>query len=247
MSMFRRRFVLLAGVLAALGVVLLLAAPGLAIRRAIVNQLLGPKMVRAQILERTGAQWNLDRGVITQVNSTQLTLQEADGRVQPITLSSATKVIRRGTSLPLSALAPRWHVLVTWPESGPALFVDVEKIPKVHGKAVGGLRRVIVNQLFGPRMVRAQILEKNGAQWNLDRGVITLVNGTQLTLKEADGRVQPITLSSTTRVIHPGTSLALSDLAPRWHVLVTWPATGPAVSVDVEKIAYGQGKGKGAG
>ena len=243
--MFSRRFVLLAGVLAALGVVLVLAAPGLAIRRAIVNQLLGPKMVRAQILEKSGAQWNLDRGVITQVNGTQLTLLEADGRVQPITLAGTTRVIRRGTSLPLSVLAPKWHVLVTWPATGPALFVDVEKTPKARG-AVGALRRVIVNQLFGPKMVRAQILEKNGAQWNLDRGVITQVNGTQLTLKEADGRVQPIDLSSTTRVLRPGDSLSVSDLAPRWHVLVTWPATGPAVSVDVEKIARGQGTGKGS-
>jgi hypothetical protein len=45
--------------------------------------------------------------------------------------------------------------------------------------------------------------------------------------------------------LNRGTSLSLSDLAPRWHVLVTWPATGPAVSVDVEKIPHGKATGVG--
>ena len=84
--MVRRRFVVLAGVLAAFTVTLVSASPGLAIRHAVVTQLFGPKMVRAVAVERSGDQWNLDRGVITQVSSTQLTLLEADGRVQPIPL-----------------------------------------------------------------------------------------------------------------------------------------------------------------
>jgi hypothetical protein len=133
--MFTKRFVFLAGVLVALNVALFFAAPGLAIRRAIVNQLFGPKMVRAVVVEKNGDQWNLDRGVITQVSSTQLTLSEAD-RVQTIPLSDTTKVIRLGHQLPLTALARRWHVLVTWPANGPAKFVDVEKIPH-RGRAAG--------------------------------------------------------------------------------------------------------------
>ena len=77
-------------------------------------------------------------------------------------------------------------------------------------------------------------------------GVITQVNGTQLTLREADGRIQPISLSDTTRVLSPfHRPLPLSALGPKWHVVVTWPATGPAQSVDVEKIPRGRGKGTG--
>ena len=94
-------------------------------------------------------------------------------------------------------------------------------------------------------MIRAVAVQKNGDQSNLDRGVITAVDSSQVTLNEADGRVQPIALSGATKVLHPGSSLFLSDLAPRWHVLVMWPATGPAVSVDVEKIPHGKGKGFG--
>jgi hypothetical protein len=133
-----RRFVLLAGVLVTLNVVLFFAAPGLALRSAIVTQLFGPKMVRAQVFERGGQEWNLDRGVITQVSSSQVTLREADGRIQQIPLDSTTDVLRFGRSISETALAPRWHVLVTWPSDGsPAQSVDVEKIPPRHTQGYG--------------------------------------------------------------------------------------------------------------
>jgi hypothetical protein len=129
--MFTRRFVLLIGVLVALNVSLWFAAPGLALRKAIVNQLFGPNMVRAQVHVKNGQDWNLDRGVITQVSSTQLTLREYDGRVTQIPLAGTTKVIRRGHQrLPLSALGRRWRVVVLWPPIGPAQSVDVERIPR---------------------------------------------------------------------------------------------------------------------
>ena len=136
--MFTRRFVLLGTVLVTLNLALWFAAPGLAIRRGIINELFGQGMVRAQVLKKSGAQWNLDRGVITSVDSTQVTLSEADGRVQQIPLSSSTKVIRFGHRLSLGALAPRWHVLVTWPATGAAQSVDVEKIPRGRGTQAGG-------------------------------------------------------------------------------------------------------------
>lgn len=129
-----RRFLLLASVLVALNLTLWFAAPGLALRKAIVQQLFGPKMIRAEVFEKAAVggstDWRLDRGVIVSVTGTQLKLKEADGRVQLITVSSSTKVISRvGSRLPLSALAPRWHVLVTWPAAGAALSVDVERVP----------------------------------------------------------------------------------------------------------------------
>jgi hypothetical protein len=133
--MFSRRFVLLATVLVALNVTLWLAAPVLALRKAIVRQLFGPSMVRAQVHDKSGQDWNLDRGVITKVNSTQLTLREFDGRLQQIPLSGTTKVIHRGHRLALSALARRWHVVVLWPPIGPAQSVDVERIPRTAATA----------------------------------------------------------------------------------------------------------------
>jgi hypothetical protein len=131
--MFTRRFVFLAGVLVALNLALFFAGPGLALRKAIVSELFGPKMIRLEVIEKVpvlgSTDWHVDRGVITQVTPTQLTLREADGRVQPITIASTTRVIRLGRELPLTRLAPKWHVLVTWPATGAAQSVDVEKIP----------------------------------------------------------------------------------------------------------------------
>jgi hypothetical protein len=95
-------------------------------------------MVRAQVHEKNGQDWNLDRGVITRVNSTQLTLREFDGRFQQIPLSDATKVIHRGHRLALSALARRWHVVVLWPPIGAAQEVDVERIPRAAATASSG-------------------------------------------------------------------------------------------------------------
>jgi len=132
--MFSRRFVLLAGVLVTLNLALWFASPGLALRKALVTQLFGPKMIRAEVIDWAGpgttADMRLDRGVITQVSSTQLTLRERDTKVQSIPLSSTTDVIRSGHHLPLSVLAKRWHVVVTWPANGAAQTVDVEKVPR---------------------------------------------------------------------------------------------------------------------
>jgi hypothetical protein len=133
--MFGRRFVLLGTVLVAVNVALWFAAPGLAIRKAILNELFGPRMIRAQVYEKGGVELNLDRGVIIQVSSTQLTLREADTKIQVIPLASTTDVVRFGHHLSPDVLAKRWHVLVTWPSTGPATSVDVEKVPR--GRAAG--------------------------------------------------------------------------------------------------------------
>ena len=131
--MFSRRFILLAAVLMALNVALWFAAPGLALRKAVIHELFGRQMVRAEVIKNDGSDWRLDRGVITSANSAQVVLREADGKVQTIPISATTKVVRLGRRLPLSALARRWHVLVTWPSpSGPAQFIDVERIPHAH-------------------------------------------------------------------------------------------------------------------
>jgi hypothetical protein len=97
------------------------------------------------------------------------------------------------------------------------------------------LRKGIVLQLFTDKLIRADVLEKNG-DWRIDRGVITQVTDSQLTLREADGRVQAIPLTSLTRVGYHGTRLSVAALAPHWHVLVTWPANGAAQSIDVERM-----------
>jgi hypothetical protein len=134
--MFTKRFVFLAGVLVTLNIALFFAAPGLALRKALVSQLFGPKMIRVEVIDWAGSGTTtdtlLDRGVITQVNSAELTLRERDGRIQQIPLSATTDVIRLGHHLSPAVLGKRWHVVVTWPANGAAQTVDVEKIPRRH-------------------------------------------------------------------------------------------------------------------
>jgi hypothetical protein len=136
--MLSRRFLLLAVTLVSLNLALWFASPGLALRHAIVQQLFGPKMIRLEVVESKpvggSTDWHVDRGVITSISGNMLTLKEADGRNQAIPLSSTTKVkTKLGASLPLSALSPRWHVVVTWPASGAAMSVDVERVPPGRG------------------------------------------------------------------------------------------------------------------
>jgi hypothetical protein len=134
--MFTRRFILLTGVLVTLNLALWFASPSLALRKVLVRQLFGPKMIRAQVFEKNNGEWNIDRGFITNVNSSQVTLREADGRVQQIPLSSTTKVIGLGGHrFPLSLLAPGWRVVVTWPANGAATSVDVERFARARGNA----------------------------------------------------------------------------------------------------------------
>jgi hypothetical protein len=141
-----RRFALLAGVLVALNLALLLAPQGLALRRAVINQLFGSHLVRAEAIDCTAGtctDTRIDRGVIAQpTDSTQVTLVEADGRTQTIGLSTTTRVYGLGRVFPLSALAPGWRVLVTWPANGSATTVKVEhRVPASggsHGKGHSG-------------------------------------------------------------------------------------------------------------
>src|SRR5258705_210096 len=132
-----RRRLLLAGILATLSAALWLASPGLALRQAVVQQVFGGKIVRLEVIEKKpvagSTDWRVDRGVIPSVDSTQVTLREADGRIQAIPLSTSTAVFRRGHILSPDVLTPRWHVVVTWPASGAAQSVDVESVPPHQG------------------------------------------------------------------------------------------------------------------
>ncbi len=113
----------------ALNVALWFAAPGLALRKAIVNQLFGPNMVRAQVHREERAGLEPRPRCHHSGEHHPAHAAGGDGRIQPIPLAGTTKVIHLGRRLPLSALARRWRVVVTGRRSAPAQAVDVEKIP----------------------------------------------------------------------------------------------------------------------
>jgi hypothetical protein len=125
-----RRFLLLAATLVALNTALWLVPQGLALQQVVVAKLFGKNMMRAEVKERSGADWRIDRGIVVSNSPGVLTLQEADTTVQPIATSSSTRVTggTSGTPLKLRSVRPGWQVLVTWPNpSGPADSIVVEK------------------------------------------------------------------------------------------------------------------------
>jgi hypothetical protein len=116
--MRHKRFALLAGVLVTLNLVLWLAPQGLALRNAVISKLFGPRLVRAEVIDRAPGggtvDWRIDRGTIVTATATEVDLLEADGRQQAIGMDGSTQVEFHGKQLPLAKLTPGWRVIVTW-------------------------------------------------------------------------------------------------------------------------------------
>jgi hypothetical protein len=101
------------------------------------------------------------------------------------------------------------------------------------------LSRAIVNQFFGSRMIRAEVIVQSpgGPQdWRIDRGVITAVSGTTVTIREGDGTTQTVDVSPTARVQGSARFASPSRLRPRLRVVLYHQANAPAYLVQVEGI-----------
>ena len=102
------------------------------------------------------------------------------------------------------------------------------------------LRSALLSSLFGPRMIRAEVVVQGttgGTQdYRVDRGVITspaTANATSITLRELDGTTMTIPIAATTRVTGPLRLLAL-PLKKNLRVVVIRQANLPAELVQVE-------------
>ncbi len=139
--MTRRRFGIFAAVLAALNVFLWLAPPGLALRQALIDQLFGPRLIRAEVVVQNPAGGTqdilIDRGVITAAGLGSLTLREPDGRVQQIPLAATTRVTGKARFGTIADLRKNLRVLVFWTANGPATLVQVEAVVGPPGSNPG--------------------------------------------------------------------------------------------------------------
>ena len=119
----RRRFMLLATTLVALNTFFWLATSGLALPKNIVNQFFGNRLIRAEvILQSPGASqdWRIDRGLVTSVVGSSVTLKEADGTQVTVDLDPNARIqgARR--------VRPRMRVVVYHQANAPADLVQVE-------------------------------------------------------------------------------------------------------------------------
>ena len=105
--------------------------------------------------------------------------------------------------------------------------------------AAGGLAlpRSIINQFFGNRLVRAEVIVQapGGSQdWLIDRGVITSVAAGTVTVREADGRNVTVQVDPNARIQGHPRVFSVARLRPRLRVVLYHQANAPAQLVQVE-------------
>jgi hypothetical protein len=108
--------------------------------------------------------------------------------------------------------------------------------------AQGGfaLPKAIINQFFGGNMIRAEVLvgSAGGTQdWRIDRGVITAIAGTSVTLRERDNTSVTLQLDPNARIQGPARFSSVAELRRRLRIVVYRQADTPATLVQVEGVA----------
>src|SRR6187455_972194 len=100
------------------------------------------------------------------------------------------------------------------------------------------LTNVLPNQLgnyfFGPKLVRAEVLVKDGGalhDYRVDRGTIRNKAGGTLTLLERDGSLVPIAVAPTASITLNGRPIAYSDLRRGMVATVIRDGDAPANEV----------------
>lgn len=100
------------------------------------------------------------------------------------------------------------------------------------------MRTSLVGQLFGPAMIRAEVIDRAAGgrtrDYRIDRGTVSAVARGRITLTEEDGTVRSLRVVQTTQLTGVQRS-RLASLARRSaQVLVVSTPAGKAVSLDVE-------------
>jgi hypothetical protein len=131
MTMKRRRFLLLAVTLVALNSFFWLAQSGFALPKAIINQFFGGNMVRAEVIVASGGgtqDWRIDRGVITAISGTSVTLREKDGTFVTLQLDPNARVQGPARFASVGLLRKRLRVVLYRLSDQPATTVQVEGV-----------------------------------------------------------------------------------------------------------------------
>jgi hypothetical protein len=123
-SMTRRTFALLVvAALLAVNATLLLVQPGLALPGSLAAYLLGPKMVKAEVVLKEGKttyDYRIDQGKLRAVSSTSVTLYERTGELVVVPVSPGARVTLGGKTVLLTALRKGMRVQTVRNGSAPA-------------------------------------------------------------------------------------------------------------------------------
>jgi hypothetical protein len=111
------------------------------------------------------------------------------------------------------------------------LLVNATLIAAQPGLALPGS---LANYFFGPKLVRAEVLVKDGGvlhDYRVDRGTIRNKAGGTLTLLERDGTLVPIAVAPTAAITINGRPVAYSDLRRGMVATVIRDGDAPANEV----------------
>jgi hypothetical protein len=132
MTMSRRRFLYLATALVAVNSFFWLAQSGFALPQAIINQFFGGSMIRSEVLIATPTgstqDWRIDRGVITAISGTNVTLRERDQTVVSLQIDPNARVQGSARVTSVAQLRRRLRIVVYRQADQPATLVQVEGI-----------------------------------------------------------------------------------------------------------------------
>jgi hypothetical protein len=133
LTMTKRRIVgAFVGLLLALEIALVIAQSGAAVPWGLGNKLLGPNMLRAEIVVKTGGVYHdylLDNGRIRNLNpgASTITLVEKDGKVVTVAVAPGARITLNGSVVPLSALRRNLRVMTVRDGNAPAETVQASK------------------------------------------------------------------------------------------------------------------------
>jgi hypothetical protein len=123
-SMTRRTLALLAvAALLAVNATLLLVQPGLALPGSLAAYLLGPKMVKAEVVIKEGKttyDYRIDQGKLRAVSSTSVTLYERTGELVVVPVSPGARVTLGGKTVLLTTLKKGMRIQTVRNGSAPA-------------------------------------------------------------------------------------------------------------------------------
>jgi hypothetical protein len=127
----RRRFLFLATALIAVNSFFWIAQSGFALPQAIINQFFGGRMIRSEVLISTPAgtqDWRIDRGVITAISGTAVTLLEKDATVVSLQIDPNARVQGSARFASVGQLRRRLRVVIYRQADQPATLVQVEGV-----------------------------------------------------------------------------------------------------------------------
>jgi hypothetical protein len=221
-----RRIALSAVAIVAACAFLATAQGALALPRAIINQFTGARLVRAEVIvltdNGTAQDTRVDRGVIVMSTPVTLTLRESNGDLVPVPIGTGTQT--QGTRVSSPGQLRRGMRVVVYQVAGqPALIVQ--------GEAINA-------SLFGPRMVRAEVLLLGAGgstqDYRLDRGVVVSAASGTLTVRESNGDIVPLPVDPGAQVQGVGRRVTAATLRRGTRVVVYRSANAPAELVQVE-------------